>query len=600
MGMRMGLTLSPRLQHRMKLLIEMPHIQWSLLRAYKKGYIAPPPFVPPIFEERVFTPRIKLEKSMIPNFENLDHVTRMRLVDKANEMFRFAYTRGVDEETGDWKSYFKIPLLRNRHIVGDPVEMDKIKVRIPKAEYDRATAMLEAVGEMERIVRAVPYYGLYKSVTTHLKKDHSIDLDQVVLVSVDRGGRIPCTILKTALGFSSMESLKVDQGGRGVDEDKLKEFADKGTLRGKHVLFVDSTVDSGRQINAIQEYFAGRTDLGFRSWSIVGSNENGYNLNQHYNVNWGVDPDTTFEDNPELTGIDYAPGTYTKVIEKPTEASYTIMRSIMSVPEGWIYSALDIDKQVAEQYKSWCVKQKERKLEFRKKVVVARTSHKEVVANWRVDRDKVRTVDKIERMVARATASKVWQGLQSKHTSLPMEAGTDVSALPVSIAFHNVLVVGSGKQDLPESSAQFVAEALGPHCSLFAGTSDGNPGAILKIVSQSQKVSRPEIRLYQPEHVKHSSNDTFAGTPVVFVGPEKDDMRRKMVSDSHVVLTLGGAEGTLREVLIAIEMGKPTVLIRGYGPVVEYISRSKRLTKKPHLKLCANLQEAVRTILTLS
>ena len=97
--------------------------------------------------------------------------------------------------------------------------------------------------------------GLYKTVITYLEKNYNVGLGAVVLVSIDRGGRIPCLVLQHALGLPSMESLKVDQGSGRLDEDKLREFEHKGVLRGKHVLFVDSTVDSGRQIRVLERYF---------------------------------------------------------------------------------------------------------------------------------------------------------------------------------------------------------------------------------------------------------------------------------------------------------------------------------------------------------
>lgn len=603
MGMSQGLSQSIRQTQRMTIEISMPSIQWSLLQAYTKYGAAPPPYVEPTFEEEEFTPRLKLERQRIADFESLDHLERMKRVDEANELFRFAYTRGRDYNSGEEKYYFKIPLLRDRNIMNDPSGIDRIKIKISRAEYERACAILEAVGELERIARAVPYHDLYQAVVKHLRRGFKTSIDNIVLVSVDRGGRIPCIILQRALNFESMYSLKVDQGGRGLDMDRLREFAKNGTLTGKHILFVDSTVDSGRQIRALEPYFDSnewKQKLGHHSWSIIGSNEYAQNLDHHQNINWGVDPDRTFEDDPKLMGIDYAPGDHTKVVECPSETSQAIRKCLLAVPDGFVYSATDINDQLDAQRKKWQQRQKERKAEHRKQVKEGKTAHQQEVTEYRQKKAVIDEAEKVERELERITASKQWQQLKATHQILPVEVLPEAVKNGQAHDLHNVLIVGSGRQDLPEATARFVADNLGAHCSLLAGTDDGNPGAVLKAVLNSEKVPQPEVRLYQPEYVRSTSVGTFGNTPVVFVGPEKKDMRRQMISDAHVVLALGGAEGTLREVLTALRMGKPTVIVEGYGPVAAYVLGSKRLRKRANLKACYGVAQAVQTILDAS
>jgi hypoxanthine phosphoribosyltransferase len=407
MGMSMGYYLRQEQRMEQKIVVSMTNIDWSLVSAYQKGGFGPPPYVEPTFEEEVFTPHLKLEHLRIENFEALDHETRMRLVDEANAMFRFDYVRGRDEyDSGKEKYYFKIPLLRDFNLSRD---LDKIKVRIARTEYDRATAMLKAVGPLERIARAIPYHGLYQSVITHLRKQYKVGLDEILLVAIDRGGRIPCLVLMHALGLPIMQTLKVDQGGGRLDEDRLNEFAAQHTVQGKHVLLVDSTVDSGRQIEVLKRYFddaSWKSRLQHHSWSVVGSNDWGKNLKHHHNVNWGVDPDRTFEDDPALMGIDYAPGTHVKVVERPSETSEAIRKCLLAVPAGYIYAPLNIEEQIKQQYKQWQQWQKQRRKEHRTTVATGRAEHRKEVEDYRKQQAEQKAHNDFERLLTRITASK--------------------------------------------------------------------------------------------------------------------------------------------------------------------------------------------------
>lgn len=603
MGMQIRMVQSHRLEQRLqtKLQITMPQIQWSLVHAFNIGEAGPPPYVPPTFEEEVFEPRLKLERRAIVDFDTFDHVRQMRLVDEANEIFRFAYTHGRDDNDNE-KGYFKIPLRRDRNITDSEEGIDKIKLRISRAEYVLATAILHAVGEMERIARAVPYYGLYKSVITHLKKKFGVKLDKVVLVSIDRGGRIPCILLQAALGLLSMETLKVDQGGGQLDEDMLQQFEDRGTLRGKHVLFVDSTVDSGRQIRVLERYFddaSWKTKLAHVSWSIVGSNEDAENLSHHHNVNWGVDPDATFEDNPELMGVDYARGDCTKVVEVPSEASVAIRKCLLSVPAGFIYDADDIVEQINGQFREWHKHQAERKARQKVTVAAAKTEHDQEVETYRKDKAEQKVRDEVEREWSHITNTKRWKDAVAQASTISFE--NVPASIPNGVAHNlrNILVIGNGKQvDLSTEASNLIADTLGPYHSFFAGTPNGNPGTVLKTVLA--RIAKPEVRLYQPGYQEGKTDDSFGGVPVVFKGEEKTEMREQMVQDSHIALVLGGAEGTLRETLLALKLGKPSVMVNGWGPIPTYLLRSKKYTKLPHLKVCNNIAEAVQTIMDMT
>lgn len=594
--MQLSMVLHQRMELRLTQRIELAleQVEWSLITALRTTGGALPPFVPPTFEEEEFTPRLKLERQRIPDFDALSHEECMQRIDAANEVFRFAYVDVPPRERGGATRYYRIPFRRNCNT--DPAT---IAERISQDAYVRATAILAAAGEAERIVRAIPYHGLLHVVTHRLQADHGVGLEDVVLVAIDRGGRIPCLVLMRALGLPTMQSLKVDQGGGQLDEDQLRALSDTGAFRGKHVLLVDSTVDSGRQIRVLERYMddsVWRSRLGHRSWSVIGSNEMGRDLSHHRNISWGVDPDRTFEDRPELMGIDYAPGTCTKVVERPSVTSEAIRMCLLAVPDGWVLAG-DADAQIASQRSAWARRQRERRRAHHREVRAARAQHHEEVAAIRRAEARERQRMRIEDTIERITATRRWAELVQ--VPLPIEAIPDLPPNGTGHQFHNVLVVGRGQCDLPDASVQFVADQLGPHCSLFAGTADGNPGAVLRAVLASANVPAPEVRLYQPEYTRASVGERVGGVPVVFVGPEKDDMRRKMIADSHVVLAVGGARGTLREVLLALEAGKPTVLIDGYGPVPECVWSDRTLRKKPNLIWCQSLVEALTTILAL-
>lgn len=601
MEMSMGLRLSQSIELSQKISISLtlPNIQWSLVQAFTSGQSGPPPYVEPTFETEEFEPRIRVTRTMIDGFTQLSHLERLRRIDESNKVFQFAYTRGRGDDDGRTLGYFKVPLLRNYN-----VKADDIRIRVKVAEYDLATAMVAAVGEMERIARAVRYLDLYKEVLAHLKR-MGAKLQDTVLVSVDRGGRIPCTLLQRALDVPSMLTLKVDQGsyGDGLDENRLREFSDRGDLRGKHVLFVDSTVDSGRQYRCLTRFFdeaSWRTCLGHTGWSLVGSNEYGRNVGpKHQDINWGVDPDATFEDRPELMGIDYAPGSTTRVVECPSDASREIRACLLSVPDGWIYDAEDIGEQISHQRKLWTSRQQARHSEHRVKVDEARAAHQAEVKRSRAMNQHEKKEGQLERRLTRITASKAWRTLRVKFATLPEETFSAPTSANAPGVHGNVLIIGSGQQTLPATAASYVADALIPYCSLLAGTASGNPGAVLKAALQSKRSGAPEVRLYQPEDARNRADEQFGGVPVTFVGPDKGTMRRRMVSDASAVLALGGAEGTLREALLALEMGKPLILVRGYGAVAEYILGSKSLRNKASLTACDGLSDAIGQLITM-
>lgn len=539
--------------------ISRPNENWSLLNAFDHADNDRCPEIP-----------IKIRKVKLDTFGAVSYEELMKRIDEYNHVFRYDYVKGPKKGPGKGYYYFKIPLLRDRN-----VDVNDIKMFISQDNYERAKAILDNVGAMDRIARAIPYYKLLTVIRKHLWKKYRVSLSDVVLVGIDRGGRLPAIILSRALDVSDIHFLKLDQGCGELDEKRLNGFRTQGLFRDKHVLFVDSTVDSGRQIDVLRRYFDDsewQRGLGFLSWSVVGSNENGECLDKHLNIDWGVNPDETFEDDPRLMGVDYAPGSQTSVIEVPSEASEKIREALLSVPDGLVYEFPDVDKRVTEHL--------QRKKEVEKKELLYST---------------------VSTALRRITDTRAWQkaALQSPTVSF--------DSLPMSLpngdshAKKNILIIGSGKNaDMSDNASSLISKTLGSYHSILVGTLKGNPGKVLRsAIDQSE---RPEIHLYQPSYREDEVGKTIGGTPVTFVGPKKQHMRVKMVEDADIVLVLGGGEGTLRETLLALRLQKPVVLIRGWGAVPAYLltSKSPRYSQSPHIIACDGVVEAVQSIMNMT
>ena len=121
---------------------------------------------------------------------------------------------------------------------------------------------------------------------------------------------------------------------------------------------------------------------------------------------------------------------------------------------------------------------------------------------------------------------------------------------------------------------------------------------MLRATMASTRVAKAEVRLYQPGREGNPSV-SFGGVPVTFVS-DKEAMRQRMIADAHVVLVLGGQEGTLREVLLSFDLGKPVIIIRGYGPVATYVLGTKRLASRSNCIVAENLRAAAEKILSMS
>ncbi|GEM_PF-1734191 len=500
---RSEIGLSLRMTHSIKQTISLPPTNWSLVDAYKAE------------EDK----GCKLPKKQIEGLDHLPLESRLKQVDAANEIFRFAYTQ-------EGKKYYKVPLLRNRN-----VEIDDIAVKITKAEYTLAIEVLEKAGAVQRIVRAVPYSEIRESILDHLA-EKEVDLDNVVLVGIDRGGRLPTHIVRTALGKSQAYFLKVNQGNHDLDEVRLQTFIDHKTLKGKYVVFIDSTVDSGRQIRALKKYFEDddfKKAIGHEGWVVIGSNDTAESLDDHVNIDWGLDPDQSFEDNPQLMGVDYAEK-YTKVKACGNRMSTDLRNMLLEVPKGIF---LDYGQQTPAPQA--------------KKQPAAETPAYTVTGNI------------------------VHGGI--------VEFGKEPKRL---------VIVGDGKQQtVTDQDARNLALKIEHGFHVVAGTPNGNPGYILELVSQYPQ--KQGTTLVQPKYQEGQTPQN--GFDVVYEGATKGEFRDALVSKGDVVLALPGNEGTWEDIQRALASKKPTIVVKE-----GFAGKQATAVTDPNLHLVANLEDAINAL----
>ena len=532
-GMSMGLSLSQHLTQ--QLVVSMPPTNWSLLDAFRDEGDTPLRFK-----------KFQLDVSALSLEE------RLKAIDGTNEVFRFAYTRAESEDGERKGRHYKIPLMRDYN-----VDIEKIKIPITKEEYEQATTILNGAGRFQRIARAVPYYQLHQDVKGFVgEKGYS--LDDVVVVGVDRGGRLPSFIMREALGKDSGYTLKVDQafGSSGeLDREKLNELIGSGALKDKFILFVDSTVDSGRQIEVLKRYFDSdewKSKIGHKGWGIVGSNENGQSLYQHRNINWGLNPDESFEDNPDLMGVDYASGSNTRVVDYPTKSSEAIKNALLEVPLG---VALDLSNiqdlmRIKEAYSQ---------------------------------------IDK-------SLKSKSWQKAEDTRRDLGVSGiEATVSEYQATQPRKKLLIIGNRKEvTLKDEELDYIVGSLSQLYDVIAGTPEGNPGKVLDRFSQRRKAS---AQLYQPTDSRENFDESGAfGNSVNFHGETKEEFRENLVQCADAVVVLGGNNGTLRETILSVYAGKPVYVLSNYGAVGNYAQQSKSLRQNQNLHLTDTLPDTIQRL----
>ncbi|MBD3319330.1 hypothetical protein GF342_05470 [Candidatus Woesearchaeota archaeon] len=363
--------------------------------------------------------------------------------------------------------------------------------------------------------------------------------------------------MKEALGKKEGHTIKVDQAGGSngdLDRQRLQEFISRETLKDSFVLFVDSTVDSGRQIQVLRRYFDDnewRKRIGHKDWGIVGSNENGFDHYKHRNINWGLNPDESFEDNPRLMGVDYLPGSRTTTIECPCHLSKRIKKALLEVPRGTILDTSDLSELV---------------------------KIKKAYAHY-------------DRIVRSKTWTRAIEGRDERKIVLPPKNTPEMGG-----AHATLLVIGDGRQaSITGEEIIYLVNSLGATYNAIAGTAEGNPGALL---DQWGQVHEGNAQLYQPRYkVEQGVGKECFGNQISFHGETKPEFRENLVQSADAVLALGGRQGTLRETVLAAHAGKPVYVVKGFGAVGRYLSKHHGLQKMENVHVVSTLPEAVRELL---
>ncbi len=528
--MKLSLELRPAITLTQSMYSSLPG--WSFVEAYDTG-----------------KKTSDFPKKRISGFKDHSLVERLKMIDKENEVFRFRYINAEEaKELGLPSGCYRVPLLRDRNIA-----IEDIAERIQEREYKSAKRKRDGVSGLDRIARAVPYTGLHFAVKEFVEQNGAT-LDDVVLVGIDRGGRVPTLIMKHALGKHIAYFVKVDQGSTQLDYQALKRLMGEGVLRDKFVVFVDSTVDSGRQIEALKHAMNQAQSSGCKGWGVVGSNENGLDLPYHKNTDWGLDPDKSFEDDPRLMGVDYAEGSHVRVRAVPSKTASTIRAAIMEVPKGIVF---DFSTKMKKEEQAGSL---ERKIE--------RTVHSRV---W-------------EKIVNNAIPAE-----EVALEQLGNESGKKVS----------VVVSGSsnGMNRFHVSYLEGVGRSLAPFVEvLYVGTEKGAPGAVMRGVASGVDevvVLRPTSEQERMQTIR--ANAGVSNVKISFAGRDKEEHHRKLAEKGEVHVVLDGGRGTLTEAMYAMNQGKPTIILSSSN-VGRYVGRTQSLRARDNVRLVDDLNGVVKAV----
>lgn len=499
--------------------------KWSLVDAFKEGG-----FTSPVF------PLKTLDCSAM-SLED-----RLKAVDLNNEVFHYSYD---EEKTSQGTTYFKRALHRT-----NPGK----KVRISKKEYITAQKILSYSGRFQRIARAVRYHKLYSDIKEFVQ-GQGCSLDDVVVVGIDRGGRLPSYIVKEALGKNKSYTLKVDQGHEQLDNEKLDEFISSGVFYGKFVLFVDSTVDSGRQIRVLSQYFEDPSyNIGHKAWGVIGSNDDNRDLFRHKNIDFGFDPDSTFEDRPELMGVDYAEDSLVKVVEKKTKISQGIKKALLDVPKGVVLDFSLIEDII------------------------------------KAGRNYARAYKVTEKILA---SSDWYNSLDSPLDEMSQSCVSDTIVNTAGEKKKLLIVSSKNTPLLLKTEIDYLVRSLGDAFHIVSGSYSGDRGLLMR---QFSKKTNASLSLYLPSGRSIPERDVRRNIDIKYFGKDKADYLEILMHGIDAVLLLGGQDGALKEVLMALYSSKPVFSITNFGKAGYYLSNSKVLRNHTFLHMADNFPNLVRML----
>jgi predicted Rossmann-fold nucleotide-binding protein len=303
---------------------------------------------------------------------------------------------------------------------------------------------------------------------------------------------------------------------------------------------------------------------------VVGSNEYGKTLEHHLNVNWGVDPDVTFEDNPLLLGVDYGES-YTKVRPAPSKMSSAIRKALNEVPAGIILDVPSAKELLPTKSRKNLTEEEKRGIES----------------------------SKTQKEIKRIESLKLWKTALTRYNSRERKP-EQIEQFPQresnGVTRKALAVIGTGSScDLSYAEAEYMALALVQKYCFHIGTPKGNPGTVLDaVLDHGSKPS--DITLFQPgyrEPAGFSDQPDENGHITHYAGDTKFEFRENLINSAPVVIALGGEKGTLAEAILALRQGKQLIVVKGYGAVGQFLQTSKKYKRLSNLHIVDSFVEAV-------
>ena len=126
---------------------------------------------------------------------------------------------------------------------------------------------------------------------------------------------------------------------------------------------------------------------------------------------------------------------------------------------------------------------------------------------------------------------------------------------------------------LTDPEADYLSLALGKSFDLHAGSPIGNPG---KVLDSAFRLSPDGARIiHEIADVRNFREDRY--TPNYY--PCQEDAIDGLIADTSGALVLGGGEITLAETIMALQMQKPVVIVRGFGPLPRFIENDDNFAR---------------------